>query len=201
MCEDFYLQIPCWVVFCFFFFFFFLGAPADRLQKAAAGAHRPGRRTSAALRGHLLGVGPVPEDGVAVGHHFGTGLLAKYTQQQHHADEQDHFHLQHHYGETRASIPLLRRAGQVGRVGRFEPGQVMRLIHVRLRVPGADGGRWRTGNARNIDRHREAGGRRDVTIREGHLCGHLFKLKYESFRGGKKTKRRVGDVCQPQVEG
>lgn len=113
--------------------------------------HRRGRRTSAALRGHLLGVGPVPEDGVAVGHHFGTGLLAKYTQQQHHADEEDHFHLQHHYGETRTSIPLLRRAGQVGRVGRFEPGQVMRLIHVRLRVPGADRGRWRNGNARNIE--------------------------------------------------
>lgn len=112
---------------------------------------RRGRPTSAALRGHLLGVGPVPEDGVAVGHHFGTGLLAKYTQQQQHADEQDHFRLQHHYGETRARIPLLRRAGQVGRVGRFEPGQVMRLIHVRLRVPGADRGRWRNGDARNIE--------------------------------------------------
>lgn len=103
------------------------------------------------MRGHLLGVGPVPEDGVAVGHHFGTGLLAKYTQQQHHADEQDHFHLQHHDGETRASIPLLRRAGQVRRVGRFEPGQVMRLIHVRLRVPGAARGCWKNGNARHIE--------------------------------------------------
>lgn len=103
------------------------------------------------MRGHLLGVGPVPEDGVAVGHHFGTGLLAKYTQQQHHADEQDHFHLQHHYGQSRASIPLLRRAGQVRRVGRFEPGQVTRLIHARLRVPGAALGGLKNGNARDID--------------------------------------------------
>lgn len=49
-------------------------------------------------RGHLLGVGAVPEDGVAVGHHFGTGLLAEYAHQEQHADEKDHFHLQHHYG-------------------------------------------------------------------------------------------------------
>lgn len=71
---------------------------------------REHRRLSAAklsgVRGHLLGVGPVPEDGVAVGHHFGTGLLAKYTHQQHQADEEDHFHLQHHYSETSARIPL-----------------------------------------------------------------------------------------------
>lgn len=75
--------------------------------------------TSPTLRGktcpvwsHLPGVGPVPEDGVAVGHHFGTGLLAKYTHQQHQADEEDHFHLQHHYSETSARIPLRCRVSQ-----------------------------------------------------------------------------------------
>lgn len=71
----------------------------------------PPRQTCPA-RGYLLGVGPVPEDGVAVGHHFGTGLLAKNTHQQHQADEEDHFHLQHHYSETSARIPLRRRVSQ-----------------------------------------------------------------------------------------
>lgn len=69
-------------------------------------------------RGHLLGVGAVPEDGVAVGHHFGTGLLAEYAHQQQHADEKDHFHLQHHYSATSARIPLRRRV-KSSRVGRF----------------------------------------------------------------------------------
>lgn len=62
--------------------------------------------------GHLLGVGPVPEDGVAVGHHFGTGLLAKYTHQQHQAEEDDHFHLQHHYSETSARYSSSSGSGQ-----------------------------------------------------------------------------------------
>lgn len=57
-----------------------------------------------------LGVGPVPEDGVSVGHHFGAGLLTKYTHQQHQADEEDHFHLQHHYSETSARTPLQCRS-------------------------------------------------------------------------------------------
>ena len=61
---------------------------------------------------HLLGVGPVPEDGVAVGHHFGTGLLAKYTHQQHQAEEDDHFHLQHHYSETSARYSSSSGSGQ-----------------------------------------------------------------------------------------
>lgn len=56
--------------------------------------------STANLRSHLLGVGPVPEDGVAVGHNLGAGLLAKYTHQHHQADEEDHFHLQHHYSQT-----------------------------------------------------------------------------------------------------
>lgn len=76
--------------------------PADPRTRcvthADAGNQRP-------VRGHLLGVGPVPEDGVAVGHHFGVGLLAKNTHQQHQADKDDHFHLQHHYSETSARIP------------------------------------------------------------------------------------------------
>lgn len=64
-------------------------------------------RSTANLRAHLLGVGPVPEDGEAVGHHLGAGLLAKYTHQHHQADEEDHFHLQHHYSQTSgASFPL-----------------------------------------------------------------------------------------------
>lgn len=48
-----------------------------------------------------LGVGSVPEDSVAVGHHFGAWLLAKYTHQQHQADEDNHFQLQHHYSKLR----------------------------------------------------------------------------------------------------
>ncbi|KAG8011775.1 hypothetical protein GBF38_004106 [Nibea albiflora] len=74
---------------------------------------------------HLLGVGPVPEDGVAVGHHFGTGLLAKYTHQQHQADEEDHFHLQHHYSESSARIPLRCRVKSVEFVRTLQPGQVV----------------------------------------------------------------------------
>jgi len=69
---------------------------------------------NARCEGHLLGVGPVPEDGEAVGHRFGTGLLAIYTHQQHQAEEDDHFHLQHHYSETSARIPL--RCRSVSRV-------------------------------------------------------------------------------------
>lgn len=80
-------------------------------------SHPPRTRTRP-RRGHLLGVGAVPEDGVAVGHHFGTGLLAEYAHQQQHADEKDHFHLQHHYSATSARIPLLRRV-KSSRVGRF----------------------------------------------------------------------------------
>lgn len=84
-----------------------------------------------------LGVGPVPEDGVAVGHHFGTGLLAKYTHQQHQAEEDDHFHLQHHYGETSARIPLRCRFSQSGcTLGASTGTGDERLIHIR--------GRWRS---------------------------------------------------------
>ena len=68
------------------------------------------------MRGHLLGVGPVPEDGVAVRHHFGAGLLAENTHQQHQADHDDHFHLQHHYSETSARIPLRCWLGSVSRL-------------------------------------------------------------------------------------
>lgn len=78
----------------------------------------PPRARTRPRRGHLLGVGAVPEDGVAVGHHFGTGLLAEYAHQQQHADEKDHFHLQHHYSATSARIPLRRRV-KSSRVGRF----------------------------------------------------------------------------------
>lgn len=59
--------------------------------------------------GGLLGVGPVPEDGIAVGHHFGIRLLAEHTHQQHQAHEEDHFRLQHHYSQTSARIPPRRR--------------------------------------------------------------------------------------------
>lgn len=84
------------------------------------------------MRGYLLGVGPVPEDGVAVGHHFGTGLLAKYTHQQHQAEEDDHFHLQHHYSKTSARIPLRCRVSQSSCTGggALQPGQVTALIHM-----------------------------------------------------------------------
>ena len=83
-----------------------------RGEERRPGEHRP--ELPRCFGGHLLGVGPVPEDGVAVGHHFGTGLLAKYTHQQHQADEEDHFHLQHHYGETSARIPRQVLGGQSG---------------------------------------------------------------------------------------
>lgn len=101
------------------------------------GADKQTRGIKHPVRGHLLGVGPVPEDGVAVGHHFGTGLLAKYTHQQRQAEEDDHFHLQHHYGETSARIPLRRRVGRsVGSCGGASTGTGdARLIHLR--------GRWR----------------------------------------------------------
>ena len=45
---------------------------------------------------YLLWVGPVPVDGVAVGHHLGRRVLAVHT---HHDDDEDeeeeHFHLRH----------------------------------------------------------------------------------------------------------
>ncbi|KAI4820296.1 hypothetical protein KUCAC02_028280, partial [Chaenocephalus aceratus] len=62
----------------------------------------------------------LPEDGIAVRHHFGTGLLAKYTRQQHQAEEDDQFHLQHHYSGTSARIPLqCRSVSQSSCTGRF----------------------------------------------------------------------------------
>lgn len=36
---------------------------------------------------HLPGVGSVPEDGIAVGHHLGAGFLAEYTHPYHQKDE------------------------------------------------------------------------------------------------------------------
>lgn len=153
----------------------------------------PGHRTSS-RRGHLLDVGPVPEDGVAVGHHFGAGLLAEHAQQQQHAHERDHFHLQHHYGaRLRAgySSSGVGRVG-VGRVGRLEPGRVVRIIHLRLRVPGAAlGCSWKTGNARNIETEDRLVG--DATIRgckgrvgggvKGGLGGGaLVRAEWESLR-------------------
>ncbi|CAB1458331.1 unnamed protein product [Pleuronectes platessa] len=89
---------------------------ANPVIHANARRRRTNRRLSAVklpgVRGHLLGVGPVPEDGVAVRHHFGAGLLAEYTHQQHQAHNDDHFHLQHHYSETSARIPLRCWVGQ-----------------------------------------------------------------------------------------
>ena len=83
------------------------------------------------VRGHLLGVGPVPEDGVAVRHHFGAGLLAENTHQQHQAHEDDHFHMQHHYSETSARIPLRCWVGQsVDSCRALQPGQVTGLVHM-----------------------------------------------------------------------
>ena len=54
-------------------------------------------------------VGSVPEDGVAVGVHFGARLLAENTHPQRQAHERDHFHLQHRYGETSGRTTRARR--------------------------------------------------------------------------------------------
>lgn len=45
--------------------------------------------------GYLLGVGPVPVDGVAVGHHLGSRVLAVHTHPNDEDEEEDHFHLRH----------------------------------------------------------------------------------------------------------
>lgn len=113
--------------------------------KPAVGADARGR--SVAGRGHLLGVGPVPEDGVAVCHHFGAGLLAKNTHQQHQADKQDHFHLQHHYSKSSARIPL--RCRSVSRVLRaLLAGQVSRLVHM---WPSVCGAVWTNTKVHNVE--------------------------------------------------
>lgn len=103
-------------------------------------------------RVHLLGVGAVPEDGVAVGHHFGTGLLAEYAHQEQHADEKDHFHLQHHYGANFGHVNS-SSGGSASAESSFslwlQPGQVTSLIHARVSA-GAARGRPRVGNAHGI---------------------------------------------------
>lgn len=45
--------------------------------------------------GYLLGVGSVPEDGVSVGHHLGSRVLAVHTHPNDEDEEEDHFHLRH----------------------------------------------------------------------------------------------------------
>lgn len=56
---------------------------------------------SALFPQNLPGVGTVPVDGIAIGHHLGARLLAKYTHPKDQADENDHFHLQHNYSKVR----------------------------------------------------------------------------------------------------
>lgn len=45
--------------------------------------------------GRLPGVGPVPVDGVAVGHNLGSQVLAVHTHPKDEDEEEDHFHLRH----------------------------------------------------------------------------------------------------------
>lgn len=47
------------------------------------------------VRGYLLWVGPVPVDGVAVGHHLGRRVLAVHTHHDDEDEEEEHFHLRH----------------------------------------------------------------------------------------------------------
>lgn len=67
----------------------------SRAQRCELREHRAKRPAT----GHLPCVCPVPEDGVAVGHHFGAGLLAENTHPEQQTGEQHHLHLhsQHHY--------------------------------------------------------------------------------------------------------
>lgn len=47
------------------------------------------------VRVNLLGVGSVPVDGVTVGHHLGSGVLAVHTHPNDEDEEEEHFHLRH----------------------------------------------------------------------------------------------------------
>lgn len=105
------------------------GETSVRTQRAP---HPEAQELFCPVSGHLLGVGSVPEDGVAVGHHFGPGLLAEHAHQQHQADEEDHVHVQHHYGQTSYSSFSV---GRVRRVRARQAGQAMRVSRTRPCVP------------------------------------------------------------------
>lgn len=92
-------------------------------------------------RGHLLGVGAVPEDGVAVGHHFGAGLLAEYAHQQQQAEEEDHFHVQHHY-KTSYSSSASAGSGRVGRAWSGTGDEPQSHVAVRSRCSFMKCCRW-----------------------------------------------------------
>lgn len=72
------------------------GETARRSERSAAQRRAAQRRgLPAGGSGHLPGVGPVPEDSVAVGHHLGRRVLAEHTHPNKEDEEQDHFHLRH----------------------------------------------------------------------------------------------------------
>jgi hypothetical protein len=95
------------------------------------------RGASIRSRRRLPRVGPVPEDGIAVGHHFGARLLAKYTHPHHQAHEEDHFHLQHHYSRKTSRHVFLFNLGLrsavsrwIGLSGTLQVGRVTCLRHM-----------------------------------------------------------------------
>lgn len=63
--------------------------PLSAAATSASSALKGGRA------GHLPGVGPVPEDSVAVGHHLGSRVLAVHTHPNYEDEEDEHFHLRH----------------------------------------------------------------------------------------------------------
>ena len=109
------------------------------MQMCGSETHAPRTLRGASIRSRrrLPRVGPVPEDGIAVGHHFGAGLLAKYTHPHHQAHEEDHFHLQHHYSRKTSRHVFLFNLGLrsadsqwIGLSGTLQVGRVTCLRHM-----------------------------------------------------------------------
>lgn len=75
---------------------------------------RAGRCVPAGEAGYLLGVGPVPVDGVSVGHHLGRRVLAVHAHPDDEDEEEDHFHLRHICSGTPKKPNRLQSARRLG---------------------------------------------------------------------------------------